>query len=69
MLFTQKCQSALHIHLASPRCPPLQDARGEGKRHHMHLKQQNQAKCHYMHWNPAKTLFSCPLGLAQQLSK
>lgn len=35
----------------------------------MHLKQQNQAKCYYLCWIPAKPLSSCPLGLAQQWSK
>lgn len=55
---------------AHPPCqPPLPDTRGEGKRHHMHPKQQNQAKCHYPCWNPAKPLSSCPLGLAQQWRK
>lgn len=52
-----------------PRCTPAQDAKGDEKRHRMHLKQENPAKCHYLCWNPAQTLSFCPLRLAQQLSK
>lgn len=61
MLFTQKCQSTVHIHLASSH-------RTAGMREETpHASEA--AKCHYPPWNPAKPLFSCPLGSAQQLRK
>lgn len=61
MLFTQKCQSTVHIHLASSH-------RTAGMRKETpHASEA--AKCHYPPWNPAKPLFSCPLGSAQQLRK
>lgn len=61
MLFTQKRQSTMHIHLASSH-------RTAGMREETpHASEAG--KCHYPAWNPAKPLFSCPLGSAQQLRK
>lgn len=61
MLFTQKCQSTMHIHLASPHRTP-------GMREET-LRASEAAKCHYPPWKIAKPLSSCLLGLAQQLRK